>query len=238
MGFVIILFGFLCPAVLRNDKVIGALAMEDNKSFGEVDKKDLELAAEAAPADLKEPEKIDIKDEILDWLESFVFAMFIVILVFTFVFRIVLVQGASMNDTLDDGNRLVITHLNYTPEKGDIVVVDAKTDYFHKTIIKRVIGTGGDKIVINYNDNTITVNDKVIEDSNKKGVMYDTGYFDREYMVADGVYEYNVPKGKIFVMGDNRNNSTDSRRLGFIDNDMVLGKVVLRLFPFNKFGSV
>ena len=229
---------FYAPQYCGNDFEIGAIAMEDNKSFGEVDQKDIELAAEAAPADLKEPEKVNIKDEILDWLESFVFAMFIVILVFTFVFRIVLVQGDSMNDTLENENRLVISHLNYTPTKGDIVVVDANTDYFHKTIIKRVIGTGGDKVVVNYNDNTITVNDKVIDDPNKKGVMVDGGFFDREYMVEEGVYEYNVPKGKIFVMGDNRNNSTDSRRLGFIDNDMVLGKVVLRLFPFNEFGRV
>ncbi|MBQ7071341.1 MAG: signal peptidase I [Ruminococcus sp.] len=213
--------------------------MDENKGLKEVDEKDIEKAAAAAPEDLKEPPKVNVTDEVLDWLESFVFAMFIVILVFTFVFRIVLVQGDSMNSTLTNGDRLVISHLNYTPKRDDIVVVEAKTDYFHKTIIKRVIGIGGDTVRINYNDNTITVNGSVIKDDHKKEVMLDKfQFFDTTYMIDDGVYEYKVPDGKIFVMGDNRNNSTDSRRLGFIDNDMVLGKVVLRLFPFGSFGSV
>ena len=213
--------------------------MDENKGLKEVDEKDIETAAAAAPEDLKEPAKVNVTDEILDWLESFVFAMFIVILVFTFVFRIVLVQGDSMNSTLTNGDRLIISHLNYTPKRDDIVVVEAKTDYFHKTIIKRVIGIGGDTVRINYNDNTITVNGSVIKDDHKKEVMLDKfQFFDTTYMIDDGVYEYKVPDGKIFVMGDNRNNSTDSRRLGFIDNDMVLGKVVLRLFPFGSFGSV
>lgn len=213
--------------------------MDENKGLKEVDEKDIETAAAAAPEDLKEPAKVNVTDEILDWLESFVFAMFIVILVFTFVFRIVLVQGDSMNNTLTNGDRLVISHLNYTPKRDDIVVVEAKTDYFHKTIIKRVIGVGGDTVRLNYNDNTITVNGSVVKDDHKKEVMLDKfQFFDRTYMIEDGVYEYKVPDGKIFVMGDNRNNSTDSRRLGFIDNDMVLGKVVLRLFPFGSFGSV
>ncbi|MBR1423873.1 MAG: signal peptidase I [Ruminococcus sp.] len=218
--------------------MIGAFDMEDKKSFGEVDQKDIEKAAEAAPEDLREPQKVDIKDELLDWLESFVFAMFIVILIFTFIFRIVLVQGESMRDTLENGDRLIISHLNYTPTKGDIVVVEAKTSFFHKTIIKRVIGTGGDKVEINYNNNTVSVNGSVIKDDDKREVMLDTGFFDQGYKTDDGVYEYTVPKGKIFVMGDNRNNSTDSRRLGFIDEDMVLGKVVMRLYPFGKFGRV
>ncbi len=213
--------------------------MDENKGLKEVDEKDIETAAAAAPEDLKEPAKVNVTDEILDWLESFVFAMFIVILVFTFVFRIVLVQGDSMNSTLTNGDRLIISHLNYTPKRDDIVVVEAKTDYFHKTIIKRVIGIGGDTVRLNYNDNTITVNGSVVKDDHKKEVMLDKfQFFDRTYMIEEGIYEYKVPDGKIFVMGDNRNNSTDSRRLGFIDNDMVLGKVVLRLFPFGSFGSV
>ncbi len=218
--------------------MIGAFDMEDKKSFGEVDEKDVELAAEAAPDDLKEPPKVDIKDELLDWLESFVFAMFIVILFFTFVFRIVLVQGESMLNTLENGDRLIISHLNYTPSREDIVVVEAQTSFFHKTIIKRVVGIGGDKVEINYNNNTVSVNGTVIKDDNKREVMLDTGFFDQTYKTGDGVYEYTVPEGKIFVMGDNRNNSTDSRRLGFIDEDMVLGKVVLRLYPFGKIGKV
>ena len=68
--------------------------------------------------------------------------------------------------------------------------------------------------------------------------MYNTNLFDEEYEVEENVFEYDVPEDKLFVMGDNRNNSTDSRRLGFIDPSDVLGKAVLRLYPFDSFGKV
>ena len=68
--------------------------------------------------------------------------------------------------------------------------------------------------------------------------MYNTGYFSDEYLVESSVYEYNVPDGSIFVMGDNRNNSTDGRSIGFVSTDDVLGKAIFRLFPFNSIGKV
>ena len=159
-----------------------------------------------------------------------------VILIFTFFFRIVLVQGPSMRETLQDQDRLIITHINYTPQKGDIVVINSEK--LGKTIIKRVIGTGGDKVVVDYNNNTVTVNGKVISNDNIREAMYNTNLFDEKYEVEENVFEYDVPEGKLFVMGDNRNNSTDSRRIGFIDPSDVLGKAVLRLYPFDSFGKV
>ena len=210
--------------------------MDDNKKFGDVSQEDIDKAKKAAPDDLKEKQPVNVMDEVFEWAESFVFAMFVVILIFTFFFRIVLVQGPSMRETLQDQDRLIITHINYTPQKGDIVVINSEK--LGKTIIKRVIGTGGDKVVVDYNNNTVTVNGKVISNDNIREAMYNTNLFDEEYEVEENVFEYDVPEGKLFVMGDNRNNSTDSRRIGFIDPSDVLGKAVLRLYPFASFGKV
>ena len=210
--------------------------MDDNKKFGDVSQEDIDKAKKAAPDDLKEKQPVNVMDEVFEWAESFVFAMFVVILIFTFFFRIVLVQGPSMRETLQDQDRLIITHINYTPKKGDIVVINSEK--LGKTIIKRVIGTGGDKVVVDYNNNTVTVNGKVISNDNIREAMYNTNLFDEKYEVEENVFEYDVPEGKLFVMGDNRNNSTDSRRIGFIDPSDVLGKAVLRLYPFDSFVKV
>jgi signal peptidase I len=210
--------------------------MDDNKKFGDVSQEDIDKAKKAAPDDLKEKQPVNVMDEVFEWAESFVFAMFVVILIFTFFFRIVLVQGPSMRETLQDQDRLIITHINYTPQKGDIVVINSEK--LGKTIIKRVIGTGGDKVVVDYNNNTVTVNGKVISNDNIREAMYNTNLFDEEYEVEENVFEYDVPEGKLFVMGDNRNNSTDSRRIGFVDPDDVLGKAIFRLFPFESIGKV
>lgn len=209
--------------------------MDNDNKYGEVSREDIELAGEAAPDDIKEKPPVDIKNEVLEWCESFVFAMFIVILIFTFFFRIVQVDGDSMTNTLHDEDRLIMTHLNYTPEKNDIVVINSS--FLNKTIIKRVIGTEGDHVTVDYNSNTVTVNGEKLADDYIKEVMFDTGLFDRTYETSDGVYEYDVPDDCIFVMGDNRNGSKDSRYIGFVENDTVLGKAVFRIFPFNAFGS-
>lgn len=210
--------------------------MDNENKFGEVNEEDVKLASEAAPEDIKEKPPVDVKNEILEWCESFVFAMFIVILIFTFFFRIVEVEGESMTDTLQDKDRLIMTHLNYTPEKDDIVVINST--FLNKTIIKRVIGTEGDHVTVDYNSNTVTVNGEKLADEHIKEVMFDTGLFDPSYKTSEGVYEYDVPEDYIFVMGDNRNGSKDSRYIGFVEEDSVLGKAVFRLFPFNAFGSV
>lgn len=209
--------------------------MNDDKIL-KVDQKDIELASQAAPDDLKEEQPVNIVNEILDWVESFVFAVFVIILIFIFLFRIVTVDGSSMNSTLEDKDRVIISHLNYKPENDDIVVVNSSV--LQKTLIKRVIGVAGDTVRIDYSKNKVYVNDKEISNEHIDSTMLDKGMFDPSYKVSDGVYEYHVPQDSIFVMGDNRNNSTDSRTIGFISNDDVMGHVIFRLYPFKKFGSV
>lgn len=89
--------------------------MDKDKKGIQVDPKDIELAKKAAPDDLQEEEHVSIFNEVLDWAESFVFAMFVIILIFIFFLRIVTVEGESMNSTLDDQDRLIMSHMNYTP---------------------------------------------------------------------------------------------------------------------------
>jgi len=209
---------------------------EEEQKINKVTEEEIEAVKKAEPDDIKAKEPLDIKNEILEWFESFVFAMLIVQLVFIFIFRIVMVDGRSMNNTLSDGDRLIMTHVNYTPERDDVVVVDS--DAAGKILIKRVIGIEGDKIKIDYTNNHVYVNDQQISNDHIKEIMIDNGYFDRTYMTENGVYEYEVPENCVFVMGDNRNDSKDSRSIGYVPEESIMGKAVFRIFPLNQLGKV
>lgn len=211
--------------------------MSKDKKFGEVSDEDIQQAKEAAPEDLKEKTAEKTIDCIMEWLESFAFAIFLVILVFTFFLRVVVVDGGSMNDTLEDGDRMILSHGFNNYDRGDIVVINSEV--LNKTIIKRVIGVEGDHVKIDYTSNTVYVNDEMLDEGGYINVaMYDNGMFNTSYRTSDGIYEYDVPEDCIFVMGDNRNDSKDSRSIGFVPEDTVLGEVSLRMFPMDKFGFV
>ena len=165
---------------------------------------------------------------VYEWVEAAIFALVCVVLVFTFLFRIVGVDGESMQTTLMDHDRLILTRLNYTPERGDIVVINR---YTQEPLVKRVIAKGGDTISIDYAAGTVKVNGKVLEEDYIAEPTY-LGY--------DVEFPYTVPKGTVFVMGDNRNASLDSRSsyVGCIDEQDILGKVLLCFLPFSDFGVV
>lgn len=181
-------------------------------------------------------EETSLVDDLLDWVEAFVVAIFVVILVFIFFLRVVEVSGPSMNPTLSDKDRVIVTHLNYTPERGDIVVCNSKG--LEKCIIKRCIGVAGDTVVVNYNDNTVKVNGELINESYINETMSVQSVFDSSYLTGDKEYTYTVPEGTIFAMGDNRNHSTDSRSayVGFIKLEDILGKAFFRFLPFGQIG--
>lgn len=202
----------------------------------EVSEEDIEKAKEAEPEDIKEKEPFNIGREILEWFESLVFALFIVQLVLTFLLRIVMVDGKSMTNTLQDHDRLIMTHVAYEPERDDIVVLDSKAA--NKVLIKRVIGLEGDKVVVDYNQNHVYVNDEEISNEHIREVMLDSFSFDPQYSVGEGVYEYEVPEDTVFVMGDNRNDSMDSRSIGFIPKSEIMGKAIFRIYPFKSLGRV
>ena len=166
----------------------------------------------------------------LEWYEALISAALVLVLVFSFVFRIIQVDGSSMVPTLTNGDKLIVWGAGYTPERGDVVIVDSYTTY-GKPLVKRVIAKGGDTISIDYASGTVTVNGEVLDEDYIAEPTY-LGY--------DVEFPYTVPEGTVFVMGDNRNNSLDSRSsyVGCIDERDILGKVLVCFLPFSDFGVV
>lgn len=165
----------------------------------------------------------------LGWAETIVMAVFVVILMFTFVFKIVLVVGSSMENTLFQDDRLIISNLCYSPDAGDIIVINS--DVMDEVIVKRVVATANETVSINYDSCTVEVDGRIIDEPYIKEQMINTGSFsDLFYNSKSGCYEYRIPFGYVFVMGDNRNHSTDSREIGLVSEDEILGRVVYRFY--------
>ena len=200
-------------------------------------------------------EKKSVPEEIFDWIEIFSSALLTVILLFTFLFRLVTVQGSSMEYTLHGGeaaygnagsDNLIISNLFYTPKRGDIVVIQVPNPNFSTPIIKRVIATEGQLIDFDFEKWQVTIYEN--EEAYKSGqgeileepyVNYEPGRYMNDESIG-GELPIMVEPGKIFVMGDNRNHSSDSRdsRIGQVDVRNIVGRVLLRVFPFNKFGAI
>ncbi len=187
-----------------------------------------------------------IVKDIFDWYDVIVSSVVIIVLLFSFVFRIVGVEGSSMESTLHGGSRdpiadhtdrLVITNLFYTPKQGDIVVIsrnylndDTDVSEGDGPIIKRVIATEGQEVDIDFEKQIVKVDGKELDEP----------YVSSETVRRDVEFPLTVEKGHIFVLGDNRAVSLDSRSsdIGQVDTRYVLGKAVLRVLPFGEFGSV
>lgn len=178
-----------------------------------------------------------------DIVEMFVLAAVFVILLLTLFFRLCKVDGPSMNKTLYDGENLVVSNLFYTPKQGDIIVFHqtngvrnaaSTLDRFNEPIVKRVIATGGQYVKIDYAAKRVYVSDdETFEESDLLDESY--AYFSGNvWRQTSTVTEYHVPEGFLFVMGDNRNNSADSRytEIGFVDERRVLGRVLFKLPSF------
>lgn len=179
---------------------------------------------------------------LLDYFEIFALSVLAVLLVFTVFFRVCRVDGSSMNNTLSNGETLIISDVFYEPRQGDIVVFHLcqGDNGFNQPLIKRVIATEGQQVVIDLTDRKVFVDgiELIEEYAYFKNDIYSISYFNYNNLEfdEDGHTKYivTVPEGKLFVMGDNRNGSTDSRSksVGFVDKDCILGKALFRLAPF------
>ncbi|MBQ2738585.1 MAG: signal peptidase I [Clostridia bacterium] len=179
------------------------------------------------------PDKPRGVDTVFDFIELFIISLVCVLIVTSFFFRHSKVVGDSMMNTLYNDEHLIISDAFYTPERGDIVVIEDKsinlsaTDEAHYALVKRVIGVAGDHVVVN-TQGTVFINGERLNE---------------DYVFIDGpvhsrYVDLIVPEGEIFVLGDHRNNSTDSRYFGTVREDCVIGRVLVRVYPFDRFGAV
>ena len=186
-------------------------------------------------------EKKSLGREILEWIVTIVAALAIALVIRTFIFEPVRVDGQSMDDTLADGEVMFVSKLRYTsfdfiggrisafgdPKRFDVVIC-RYPNRGYTNFVKRIIGIPGDTVRIE--DGYVYVNDE----------KYDEPYINDDYRTGLGANfpEFKVPEGQYFVMGDHRNNSNDSRYVGPIDRNMIVGHVVQVLFPFSSFRSI
>lgn len=206
-----------------------------------------ELNNSTQPNNEKTKKKRGFFAEFYDLLETFCFAFALMVVLFVFVFRLVTVDGNSMLNTLHHEDKLIISNINYTPQTGDIVVIYIEGE--NKPYIKRVIATEGQTVRIDFEKWQVFVDGELLEEDY---VFYRYAYdsdgnirVDSEgepVFIGDMHYaafyngEFTVPEGQVYVMGDNRNDSKDSRLLGCMDAHNIIGRVVLRLYP--DFGKV
>ena len=184
-----------------------------------------------------EPPKKSAAREVGEWVLSIVIALAIALLLRNYVISFVRVDGTSMVPTLLNNERLLVVRLGYKPQSGDIIILDPGPDPYtgkkRGPYVKRVIGMSGQTVKIDNQTGDVYV------DGNK---LNEQAYINNktESNTNELVAEYNVPENCVFVMGDNRGFSHDSRSadVSFIPYERVMGKAVFRVWPPNKFGKV
>ncbi|MDO4344774.1 MAG: signal peptidase I [Eubacteriales bacterium] len=172
-----------------------------------------------------------MKKEILSWIGCFAVAIAAALFIVTFIGQRVRVDGRSMESTLQDGDNLICDKISYRfsdPERFDIVIIYPEENNKKDKWIKRIIGLPGEEVRID-TDGTIYIDGEKLEENYGKEVIEDPGMAIEPIQLGEDEY---------WVMGDNRNHSSDSRVIGPVTKDRILGKAFIRIYPFSKFGFI
>ncbi len=191
-----------------------------------------------------EEKKFSFRKDVFDWLDVVISSVLAVIIIFSFLFRVATIKGESMENTLYNNEKVIISDLFYKPKFGDIVVISRNTTNTAENagdsdpIIKRVIATEGQYVDIDFVEGKVYVgydlaNMTLLDEPYVKTPTNNTG---------DVSFPVYVDKGHIFVLGDNRNESLDSRfqvigEEGLVDERYVLGRAIFRIYPFDRMGG-
>ena len=213
---------------------------EENKELTREQEGALEAEREdAAPAGQEpeeEKESETLEGMIYCWAQALITAVVSVVLLFTFAVRLIGVSGPSMQDTLYTGDRLLVLNAAYCDFKaGDVVVINDYNAQLSDTLVKRIVAVEGQTVDIDFMSGQVYVDGQPLDEPYIREEMYFPSW---DPMMQNTHWE--IPQGSIFVMGDNRNHSTDSRhvQLGPVDTGYVLGKAVFALWPMEKLGPI
>lgn len=177
--------------------------------------------------------KESIALDLFYWLQALMFALIAIVLLFTFIGRVIGVIGVSMEPTLHPGEFVLLQTIAYEPEQNDVVVILHRA-FSEEPIIKRVIALEGQSVDIDYDRNEVYVDGALIDEPY---INYDD---DDPLDTGTGVHHYEVPEGHVFVMGDNRDHSADSRStaISYIDKREILGRAHAVILPLGDLRSL
>ncbi len=184
---------------------------------------------QASPRGKKKPKSLS--RTVLEWTEELVLAVVIIAAAFTFLFRVITVTGTSMVPNYNDGDRVLVTGGSGSLKRGDVVVI---TNVLNEPIIKRVIATEGEVVDFDYDNGLVLVDGQVVDETEfglENGI---TGKPFTSFELMQ--FPQRVPEGCVFVLGDNRAVSEDSRYklVGMVDKRSILGKAVFHLYPLGN----
>jgi signal peptidase I len=178
--------------------------------------------------DVPTPQKYSMKKEIFEWVQAIVIAVVIALVIRTYVFSLIKVNGQSMYPTLHHDDRLIVVKLMYKPRQGDIIILNPP-DKKRGPFVKRIIALPGQTVDIDTKTHEVKVD----------GIVQEEDFINEKTLrLGDTKFPIQIPNNHVFVMGDNRNNSLDSRysSLGPVPYKQIIGKVTFRLWPFKSVG--